>query len=155
VLYLNAACREAPDGCGNIRHQQLETEMATGKTVLLVGLDPANVDYSAPEYASFPGLDAAKVLAALKADENRLNSLGYDTKICLTDSGETASAIVMDHLKQKHFDCVLVGAGVRKLDKHFLLFERLINVVHEHAPDARICFNTKPDDTADAVRRWL
>jgi hypothetical protein len=61
----------------------------------------------------------------------------------------------MDHLKQKHFDCVLVGAGVRKLDKHFLLFERLINVVHEHAPDARICFNTKPDDTADAVRRWL
>src|SRR5262245_59468321 len=39
--------------------------------------------------------------------------------------------------------------------KHFLLFEKLINVIHEHAPQAKICFNTLPSDTADAVKRWL
>jgi hypothetical protein len=33
----------------------------------------------------------------------------------------------------------------------FLLFERLINVVHEAAPGARIAFNTSPADTAEAV----
>src|ERR1035437_8033326 len=44
--------------------------------------------------------------------------------------------------------------GVRTIPSHFILFERLINVVHEHAPQAKLCFNTKPSDTAEAVQRW-
>lgn len=59
------------------------------------------------------------------------------------------------HLEKTPFDCVLIGAGVRTLTVHFLLFEKLINVVHAHAPQARLCFNTRPDDTAQAVRRWV
>lgn len=38
------------------------------------------------------------------------------------------------HLEKTPFDCVLIGAGVRTLTVHFLLFEKLINVVHAHAP---------------------
>ncbi|MEM6849465.1 MAG: hypothetical protein AAF580_15605 [Pseudomonadota bacterium] len=53
------------------------------------------------------------------------------------------------------FDVVLIGAGVRRDDDYFLVFERLVNVVHEHAPSARIAFNTGPTDTAAAVQRWL
>ena len=34
------------------------------------------------------------------------------------------------------------------------VFERLVNAVHRAAPQARICFNTKPTDTAQAVQRW-
>lgn len=33
--------------------------------------------------------------------------------------------------------------------------ERLVNVVHEHAPRAKICFNTRPDDTRESVLRWI
>jgi hypothetical protein len=62
---------------------------------------------------------------------------------------------VRARLKEKRFDCVVIGAGIRTLPRYFSLFEKLINVVHEHAPEARICFNTKPDDTAAAVSRWL
>jgi hypothetical protein len=61
----------------------------------------------------------------------------------------------MQTLSRKTFDCVLIGAGVRLDPEHFLLFEKLINVVHEHAPTARICFNTNPGDTAAAVMRWV
>jgi hypothetical protein len=50
---------------------------------------------------------------------------------------------------------VIIGAGVRANPKYFLLFEKLLNVVHELAPKARIGFNTKPTDTVEAVRRWL
>jgi hypothetical protein len=32
-----------------------------------------------------------------------------------------------------------------------MLFEKLINMVHEHAPQAKLCFNTKPSGTAQAV----
>jgi hypothetical protein len=31
----------------------------------------------------------------------------------------------------------------------------VLNLVHALAPNARICFNTNPGDTAEAVRRWI
>jgi hypothetical protein len=84
-----------------------------------------------------------------------LSRLGYDVQMCLTDFGETAEAVVRGQLKQKLFDCVLIGAGIRTMPSKFLLFEKLVNVVHEHAPQAKLCFNMKPSDMAEAVRRWL
>ena len=50
---------------------------------------------------------------------------------------------------------MIIGAGVRANPKYFLLFERLLNVVHELSPKTRIGFNTKTTDTVDAVQRWL
>jgi len=44
---------------------------------------------------------------------------------------------------------------VRTNPSNFVLFEKLINVVHEYAPHSRFCFNTLPSDTAAAVQRWL
>jgi hypothetical protein len=44
---------------------------------------------------------------------------------------------------------------VRTPPPQFALFEKLVNVVHECAPRAKICFNTKADDTADAFLRWV
>ena len=129
--------------------------MATGPSVLIVGLQPQLIDFSSSDFAAFPGLDAAKVQAALDADEATLTSLGYDAQLCLTDFGDTAEAVVSERLKQQQFDCVLIGAGVRTIGRHFLLFEKLINVVHAHAPHAKICFNTRPDDTAESVQRWV
>jgi DNA-binding LacI/PurR family transcriptional regulator len=120
------------------------------KNVLMIGLEPTNLDFSA-----FPGLDAEKVLAGIQGQQEYLRGLGYDMDVCLTDTGETAEAVATDALKQKHYDCVVIGAGVRVPPVHFLLFERLINVVHAHAPDARIAFNTKPTDNAEAVQRWI
>jgi hypothetical protein len=127
--------------------------MADKKNVLVIGLDPALIDFSQPGYA--PGMDATKVMAGLKSSEDELTRLGYSVQMCLTDFGETAGSVVQGELKQRRFDCVLVGAGVRANPSNFFLFEKLINVVHEHAPQARICFNTLPSDTAAAVKRWV
>ena len=125
------------------------------KSVLLIGFDPALLDFSSPEFAAFPGLDAAKVLKALNADEARLKELGCDVEMCLIDLGETAETVVRERLGRKQFDCILIGAGVRTIPSHFILFERLINLLHAHAPQAKLCFNTNPGDTAEAVQRWL
>ena len=127
--------------------------MTDHKRVLVIGLDPALIDFSQPGYA--PGMDATKVLAGIRSAEDELTRLGYSVQTCLTDFGETAAAVVQDRLEQRRFDCILIGAGVRANPSNFLLFERLINVVHQHAPGARLCFNTMPSDTADAVKRWL
>ena len=127
--------------------------MTDKKSVLVVGLDPTLIDFSKPGYP--PGMDATKVLAGMKSSEDELTRLGYSVQMCVTDFGETAEEVVKAQLNQSRYDCVMIGAGVRSNPNNFLLFEKLINVVHEHAPQAKICFNTLPSDIADAVKRWL
>ena len=61
--------------------------MAGSRNVLVIGLDPALIDFSQPGYA--PGMDAAKVRAGLRASEDELTRLGYSVHMCLTDFGET------------------------------------------------------------------
>ena len=119
------------------------------KKVLMVGWHPTVVDYS-----KYPGLTAEKLEGALRADEKKLNDLGYAAAIGFIFSGDTATDQLIETLKETAFDVVLIGAGVRKDDDHFLVFEKLVNVVHEYAPQARIAFNTGPTDSDIAIQRW-
>jgi len=128
--------------------------MTPKKSVLSVGLQPQLIDFADPAYAAYPGMTAEKVQGGLDKDIATLNAAGCDAKLCLTDFGETAEAVIRANLMQNRYDCVVIGAGLRTIDKNFLLFEKVLNVVHEHAAQARICFNTGPFDTAEAVRRW-
>lgn len=128
--------------------------MSSKKSVLSVGLQPQLINFTDPAYAAFPGMTAEKVQGGLDKDIAALNALGYDAKLCLTDFGETAESQIHTALAEKRYDCVVIGAGVRTIVPNFLLFEKILNVVHEHAPQARICFNTGPFDTAEAVQRW-
>ncbi len=123
--------------------------MAT-KRIILIGLKPDVVDYT-----KWPGLTPDNLMMELKASEKDLNSLGYDVQLCLIDLGETAEDVVTQKLTETKFDCVMIGAGVRASTDQFILFEKLINIVHKYAPDAKICFNTKPNDTVEAVQRWI
>lgn len=119
------------------------------KQVMLIGLDPTVVDYS-----RWPGLNAEKLEMGLNSDKQALESNGYSVSLCFVDHGQTAEKTVTDALAKMHYDCILIGAGVRKDEQEFALFENLVNVVHQHAPNARICFNTGPTDSVDAVKRW-
>lgn len=129
--------------------------MENKKTILIIGIDPALIDFTSPEFAAFPGLTAEKVEAGIKGSINKLIEFGYDAQLCWTDFGQTASEILARHLQKVPFDCVLIGAGIRKPESNFLLFEKMINTIHEFAPKAKVCFNTNPTDTIEAVKRWL
>jgi|SRR5580700_11390685 hypothetical protein len=42
-----------------------------------------------------------------------------------------------------------------KLDPEYnLLFEKVMNAIHQKAPSAKLCFNTNPSNTAEAILRW-
>lgn len=122
----------------------------SARKVLLVGLDPGVVDYS-----RWPGLSAEKLEAGLRRDEASLNESGYSAHLCFVDHGETAEQVVSSMIAETDFDCILIGAGVRTDPEEFHLFEKLVNLVHEKAPRARICFNTGPTDSVEAVKRWV
>jgi hypothetical protein len=118
-------------------------------TVLALGLDPVFVDPQA-----MGGLSPAVVRAFIDSQLDRIRAAGYEVESCLVDVGETAQAVLTKHLSQRSFDCVLIGAGLHG-GEHALLFERLLNLVHSLAPGAKICFNTTPADSLEAVRRWI
>lgn len=120
------------------------------RRVLMIGWHPSVVDY-----AKYPGLDAEKLEAALRADEARLQADGYAAEIGFLRDGDRAAEDVAAMLAEGSPDVVLIGAGVRRDEDHVLVFERVINAVHQHAPGARIAFNTGPFDSVAAVARWI
>lgn len=60
-----------------------------------------------------------------------------------------------EQLRSAHYDCVVIGGGLRIPPKGLALFESIVNVVHKAAPGAAIAFNTRPEDTAEAAARQL
>ena len=127
--------------------------MADKARVLAMGLDPGVVDFSR---SLIPGLTKESLTAAIDAERVKLEALGYRVRMLLIDTGKTAEAVVRQALEQESYDCIMIGAGVRVAPDQFLLFEKLINVIHRHAgASTKICFNTRPDDTVEAVRRWV
>ena len=123
------------------------------KKVLLLGIDTKFIDVN---LATSTGWDANRVKAVAQEENNKLTDLGYEPQICFIDLGETAESVVSDRLSRENFDCIMIGAGVRLVPQHTVLFEKIINAVHQKAPpSSKICFNTNPGDSAEAVLRWV
>jgi hypothetical protein len=125
----------------------------TKTKVLFIGIDPKLIDFS---LATATGWDANRVHAAAQDANKRLMELGFEVRTCLGDFGETAESVVSDMLSRERFDCIMIGAGLRVILQNTLLFEKIINTIHQKAPpSSKICFNTNPSDTVEAVLRWM
>ena len=120
------------------------------KTALLIGWHPDVVNYE-----KWPDLTPEKLARGLEAERANLTDLGIEAGWLLVKDAESGAKDLANRLSGNSYDVVLIGAGVRKDDDHFLVFERLVNIIHEHAPQARIAFNTNPSDTAAAIQRWI
>jgi hypothetical protein len=123
------------------------------KKVLGIGIDPKLIDSNLTNTAG--GWDASRVQAAAQDAIERLMDLGFEVQTCFVDFGETAESVLSDKLSREKFDFIMVGAGVRILPQHTFLFEKIINVIHRKTlSSSKICFNTNPSDTVEAVLRW-
>jgi hypothetical protein len=80
---------------------------------------------------------------------------GLHADLCLIPPGEEGSRLVQKQLAAASYDCVVIGAGIRLPPKSLLLFEAVVNAVLKAAPGSTIAFNTRPEDSAEAVARWL
>lgn len=118
--------------------------MALGK-VLVVGLDPTTLS----------GWDPKPVVAAIRRGQARFGDYGIDADLCLVALDENAEGEIVEALTRKDYACVVVGGGIRKHEPLLEFFEKVVNLVRQHAPGAAIAFNSSPEDTADAALRWL
>jgi hypothetical protein len=123
------------------------------KRVLLVGLDPSTVDFSDP--ALPPGMTAEKIHAGVKLALADMERRGWLAENCFISPDEAAIAVVERRVASGHYDCVVIGAGLRLPSNRLPLFEAVINAVHRGAPQAAIAFNTTPVDSGAAAARWI
>jgi hypothetical protein len=123
------------------------------KRVLLVGLDPATVDFSDP--ALPPGMTAEKIHAGINLALADMTERGYLAENCFINPDETAVPTVERRLADDYYDCVVIGAGVRLPLGRLILFEALVNTIRRAAPQTAIAFNSRPEDSGAAAARWI
>ncbi|GGD27015.1 hypothetical protein [Nocardioides daphniae] len=101
--------------------------------------------------------DTAPVAEALERGVDALVARGYAATTCLLalDGNDDAEGRVTTALGAGTWDCVLIVGGLRKEDEQVALFERVVNLVKDQAPAARLAFNSTPHDLVDAVARAL
>lgn len=121
--------------------------------VLIIGEDPDLIDFSASGVP--PGMNAREVMEGLNCSRDRLKGLGHEVRILLTRDEATVDAQVSEALKESRYDVIVIGTGLRTLPAMAEQFERLMNVLHEKAPQAKLAFNSRPDDSDTAALRWL
>jgi len=113
--------------------------------VLVIGLDPYRV----------PGpWDPQPVADGIEAGRARFIEHGVGAQFCLfgLDGSDDVEAVVTDSLCAEPWEGVVIAGGVRNQPE---LFERVVNLVRRHSPDAAIAFNTTPANTFDAAARWV
>ena len=121
--------------------------------ILFIGQLPETVDFSDPGLP--PGFNAEKINAGIAIGVAKIAERGWRGDLCLIPPDDTAGPTIEQQLSGAHYDCVVIGGGLRLPQKSLALFEAVINAVHRAAPDAVIAFNTRPEDTAEAAARQL
>ncbi|MEU7039182.1 hypothetical protein ABZ958_36825 [Streptomyces sp. NPDC046237] len=137
---------------GLVRAVPVSGTLPKGTKVLSIGLHPRSLDYrKMPE-----GVTKESLTARIQAANSALGEAGFDVVTCLVDPDpDTAEAAVAQELGAGPFGLAMIGGGVRMVPEHTLVFERLVNVLTEAAPGIRLCFNSSPETTVDALRRWI
>lgn len=121
--------------------------MVTG--ILSFGLHPSAIDYS-----RHPGLDEETLTARIAAGDAALREAGFDILPCQVPADpDEAEKMVRDSVATNTIRVVMIGAGLRVVPEHTLLFERLVNLLVHLVPGITFCFNTSPETTIDALRR--
>ena len=113
--------------------------------VLVVGIDPRAV----------PGMDADAIETALEQGQAEFEKRGVAADLCLVGLDRTAEPKIVRYLTRHSYVCVVVGGGIRKPEPLLPFFERVVNLIRQHAPGAAIAFNTSPMDSAEAAARWI
>lgn len=145
--------------CGSVKkkeyfeNKKINLKTNKMKKVLIIGMNPKTIDFTNPELPK--GLSAEIIEKGTIATLDKLNASGYKTDLFLIDTGTTDLSQLASQLKEKNYDGVVVGNGIRGVKVNFITFEQVINVVHTSAPNSKIIFNSLPTDTEESIRRWL
>ena len=118
--------------------------MATGKSVLVVGL------------VLEPSPAASAMQAAVGAAIKGAAEVGYQVDATAVNAADVDLQGFQDFLKGRTWNGIMIGWGIRGVQEHTGLFEKLVNlIIADVKPTPKFIFSTKPDGFVDAIRRVL
>ncbi|CAN8101497.1 unnamed protein product [Discula destructiva] len=120
--------------------------MAPAPTILGIGV-PA----SSPVVPDHMRTGVTAALVAMEA-EMAAFSAGWET---FEVEPDIDFALVTQKLREKQWDVVMIGMGLRTIPAASLFFEQLVNAVHKELPGTQFAFNTGIDKTREACERAL
>ena len=116
--------------------------------VLVIGIDPHRMG---------GGFDPEPIAQTIEAGMAKFTEHGVGAESCLfgIDGSDNPEELATAALQTRPWKCVIVGVGLRKADNELLLFERIVNLIRQHAPDAAIAFNATLPEFYEAAARWI
>jgi hypothetical protein len=133
-------------------HKHSQVKAPTNEAVLFIGIRP---DAFGPDDLP-PGLTPEDLAGRVERGQAAIADAGIDAGHCLIGfDPEEAEAAVREHFVSRAYGLAMIGGGVRLLPEHTVLFERIVNVLIDLQPGIRLSFNTDPENSIDAIRRWL
>lgn len=133
-------------------HKNSSVKPPPNERVLFIGIRP---EAFAPD--ELPGAMTVEELAAqIERGWAAVQAEGIVGEWCgIGKDADEAEAELRRRFAERSFGLALVGAGIRILPEHTVLFERIVNVLVDLQPDIRLSFNTSPQNSLEALRRWL
>ncbi|RRS00562.1 hypothetical protein [Glycomyces terrestris] len=103
-----------------------------------------------------PGLTAEDLAGQIERGIAAMREAGVDVEFAgIGTDPDEAEAELRKRLAARPAGLALVGGGIRLLPDNTVLFERIVNVLVDARPGIRLSFNTNPENSLEALRRWL
>lgn len=121
--------------------------------VLLIGLDPDEVDFSDPGLP--PGVTAEFIRRGIAKGLQDLRAAGHDAEWLYIPADPKGLGELASRLRASPIDCAVIGGGVRVPPQNLELFEALLNCLSRLPNPPLIALVDHPDQSAAAVARAL
>lgn len=134
-------------------HQNSEVAPPPNDHVLFLGFLPEVM--TAEELAPL-NMTVAQLAAQMERGWAAIQAQGVAGKMVgISKDPDEVEAELRNQVAERRYGIALIGGGVRLLPENTVLFERIVNVLIDIDPKIRLSFNTGPENTLEAVGRWL
>ncbi|MFF3001058.1 hypothetical protein ACFVTC_42065 [Streptomyces sp. NPDC057950] len=107
------------------------------------------------EPQAIPGVDGQALRAAIDAEPARFGEHDINAAMTPVAFDESAETTLAASLTEHPWDVVVLNGGIRKAEQLLPLFEKTVNLIFRHAPQAVREFNPSGGDSVEAAQRWL
>ncbi|KAH7408314.1 hypothetical protein DE146DRAFT_370303 [Phaeosphaeria sp. MPI-PUGE-AT-0046c] len=120
--------------------------------ILLTGL---RTNAPIPDYFRTLYGQPSEISAKIAADAQRLKEAGHDVCEYFLDENDLATGLewLTTKLRDKRFDGIMIGSGLRLIPEMTSIFEKVVNVVVNEGRGSVLMFNDGPGGNWDAVQR--
>jgi hypothetical protein len=135
-----------------LSHRNSDVKPPVDERVLFIGIHP---DAFGPGELP-PGMTVATLAAQIERGWAAIEAEGITGEWCgIGKDPDDAEAELRRRFAEMPFGLAVIGGGIRLLPENTVLFERIVNVLIDLQPGIRLSFNTSPENSLEALRRWL